>query len=43
MSGLKMPEIEVNLTPDNKGMSVVMPLTDPYYFQTCLKEELFMF
>ena len=43
MSGLKIPEIGVNLTPYNKGMRVVMPKTDPYYFQTRPKEELFMF
>ena len=42
MSGLKIPEIGVTLTPYNKRMRVVMP-SDPYYFRTCLKEELFMF
>ena len=39
MSGLKIPEIGVTLT----RMRVVMPYSDPYYFRTCLKEELFMF
>ena len=43
MSGLKIPEIGVTLTPYNKGMRVVMAKSDPYYFRTCLKEELFMF
>ena len=43
MSGLKIPEVGVTLTHYNKRMRVVMPLTDPYYFQTRLKEELFMF
>ena len=43
MSGLKIPEIGVTLTPSNKRMRVVIPYSDPYYFRTCLKEELFMF
>ena len=43
MLGLKIPEIGVSLTPYNKRMSVVMPKSDPDYFRTCLKEELFMF
>ena len=43
MSGLKIPEIGVNSTPYNKRMRVVMLQSDPYYFRTCLKEELFMF
>ena len=43
MSGLKLPEIGVTLTPYNKRMRVVMPQSDPYYFRTCHKEELSMF
>ena len=43
MLGLNIPEIGVTLTPHNKRMRVVMPWSDPYYFRTCLKEELFMF
>ena len=43
MSGLKIPEIGVTLTPYNKRMRVVMPLSDPHYFRACRKEELFMF
>ena len=43
MSGLKIPEIGVILTPYNKRMRVVMPYLDPYYFRTFHKEELSMF
>ena len=43
MSGLKIPEIGVTLTPYNKRMRVVMPKSDPYYYGTCHKEELSMF